>query len=310
MTSVPLLRGDRSEFSSGVRVEGHPQEYGEDMQAFLNFLSPGYFVTMGVPILEGRDFDHRDVKEDLTVAIVNQEFARHYFGAQSAIGRHIGWAYGSNTPPLNIEIVGVVADSLWGGPREGVRRQVFFRHWGNYGTTVYVRTTVGSASIYAAVRNLVKQLDASMPVNDMKTLATQLDETLLTDRLTALLSAGFGLLATLLATIGLYGAMAYVVSRRTRELGVRVALGARPGSVIWIVMKEVLLLLAIGLAIGLPAALIAGRFVSSLLYGVGGSDPGVAAAAMLLIILVSSTAGLIPAQRASRLNPILALRYE
>ncbi len=160
------------------------------------------------------------------------------------------------------------------------------------------------------IRNEVKQLDSSMPVYEMKTLEGQLDETLLTDRLIALLSAGFGLLATLLASIGLYGVMAFVVARRKKELGIRLALGAQPGLVIWLVMREVLLLLAIGLAIGVPSAIALGRFVSTQLYGIQPHDPWIAAWTMLLLTVVSAAAGLIPAHRASRIDPILALRYE
>jgi ABC-type antimicrobial peptide transport system permease subunit len=156
----------------------------------------------------------------------------------------------------------------------------------------------------------VKQLDSSMPVYQMKTLQAQLDETLLTDRLIALLSAGFGLLATVLASIGLYGVMAFVVARRKKELGIRLALGAQPGLMIWLVMREVLVLLAIGLAVGVPAAIGLGRFVSAQLYGVEPHDPWMAGATILLLTVVSSAAGLIPAHRASRIDPILALRYE
>jgi ABC-type antimicrobial peptide transport system permease subunit len=156
----------------------------------------------------------------------------------------------------------------------------------------------------------VKQLDSSMPVYQMKTLQAQLDETLLTDRLIALLSAGFGLLATVLASIGLYGVMAFVVARRKKELGIRLALGAQPGLMIWLVMREVLVLLAIGLAVGVPAAIGLGRFVSAQLYGVEPHDPWMAGATILLLTVVSSAAGLIPAHRASRIDPILELRYE
>jgi ABC-type antimicrobial peptide transport system permease subunit len=144
----------------------------------------------------------------------------------------------------------------------------------------------------------------------MKTVEGQLDETLLTDRLIALLAAGFGLLATVLASIGLYGVMAFVVARRRKELGIRLALGAERGGVIWIVMKEVLLLLSIGLAVGIPAAMALGRFVSAQLYGIEARDPWIAAATMILLAAVSVAAGLIPAHRASRIDPILALRYE
>jgi putative ABC transport system permease protein len=144
----------------------------------------------------------------------------------------------------------------------------------------------------------------------MKTVQGQLDETLLTDRLIAMLSAGFGLVATLLASVGLYGVMAFVVAQRKKELGIRLALGAQPALVIWSVMREVLLLLAIGLAIGIPAGLGLGRYVASQLYGIHASDPFTATSAIVLLALVSAAAGLIPAQRASRIDPMLALRQE
>jgi ABC-type antimicrobial peptide transport system permease subunit len=169
---------------------------------------------------------------------------------------------------------------------------------------------MGSEGAYGVIRNEMRQLNSSMPVYDMKTVQGQLDETLLTDRLIALLSAGFGLLATILASVGLYGVMAFVVARRKKELGIRLALGAQPGLVIWLVMREVLLLLVIGLAIGIPAAMAAGRFVSSQLYGIQPHDPGIAAITIVLLTLVSAAAGLVPARRASRIDPILALRYE
>jgi ABC-type antimicrobial peptide transport system permease subunit len=149
-----------------------------------------------------------------------------------------------------------------------------------------------------------------MPIYQLKTLARQLDDTLLTDRLIALLSAGFGLLATLLASIGLYGVMAFVVARRRKELGIRMALGAQPGRVIWMVMREVLVLLGIGLAVGVPSALALARYLSSQLYGIQPHDPLIAVTTMALLAVVSAAAGLIPAQRASRIDPILALRYE
>lgn len=145
---------------------------------------------------------------------------------------------------------------------------------------------------------------------EMQTLESQLDRTLLTERLIAMMSAGFGALATLLATIGLYGVMAFVVARRTKEIGVRVALGAMRGSVIWLVMREVLLLLGIGLAIGIPAALALGRLISAQLYGVKANDPWVAAITVILLSLVAAMAGLVPATRASRIDALLALRYE
>jgi hypothetical protein len=264
---------------------------------------------MGIPILEGRDFNRTDVKENATTAIVNRKFAEHFFPGKSAIGRHIGNGTGPKAK-LNIEIVGVAANALYEGPREGIRRQVYVPNWGKGGVSYYLRTTNASSAAFTAVRNEVRRLDASMPVYAMKTLEGQLDETLLTDRLIAMLAAGFGLLATVLASIGLYGVMAFVVARRRKELGIRLALGAEPSGVIWLVMREVLLLLAIGLAIGIPSALALGRFVASQLYGIEARDPFTATATLILLTLVSAAAGLIPAHRASRIDPILALRYE
>jgi len=307
LAAVPILSGN--EWDSSTSVEGHTAADGENMQAFMNALSPDYFTTMQIPLLEGRDFTRLDVKESPTVAIVNRRFAQHFFPGRSAIGRHLGRGVGPSTK-LTIEIIGVVDDSLYEGPREGVRRQVFVPNWGRNSAAFYVRTTTASAGAFSLVRNEVKQLDSSMPIYEMKTVEGKLDETLLTDRLIALLSAGFGLLATVLAAVGLYGVMAFVVARRKKELGIRLALGAQRGLIIWSVMREVLLLLVIGLAVGVPAAIALGRFVSAQLFGIQPHDPWIAGATVLLLTLVSAAAGLIPAHRASRIDPILALRYE
>jgi len=307
IAAVALLHGD--EWDSSTQVEGHRAADGEDIQAFMNSISPGYFATMGIPVLAGRDFDRRDIKENSNVAIVNESFAKHYFKtAAGALGRHLG--RGGPTAKLETEIVGVVGDSLYEGPREGVRRQVFVPNWGNAGVAFYLRADAGRAAVYSAVKAQIRNVDAAMPVYELKTLETQLDETLLTERLIALLSAGFGLLATLLATIGLYGVMAFVVARRTKELGLRMALGAQRGMVLWLVMKEVVMLLVIGLAIGVPAAMGLGRFVAAQLYGIKANDPWTAGISVLALVLAAVTAGMIPARRASRIDPMLSLRYE
>ena len=307
LATVPILAGD--EWDSSMSVEGHKFADGEDMQAFMNSLSPGYFETMKIPFIEGRDFTALDARENATVAIVNKKFADHFFPGRSALGKHIGFGGGPRAK-LNIEIVGVVANSLYEGPREGVHRQVFIPNWGRNSAAFYVRMHTTSATAYSVIRNEVRNLDDAMPVYALKTVESQLDETLLTDRLIALLSAGFGLLATVLASIGLYGVMAFVVARRRKELGIRLALGAQPSGVVWLVMREVLILLSIGLAIGIPSALALGRYVSGQLYGIQPNDPWMATGTLLLLAVVSTAAGLIPATRASRIDPILALRYE
>ena len=307
IAQVPLLSGD--EWDSSMRVEGYTAKDGENMQMFMNALSQGYFETMKIKFIEGRDFTRLDAQKATSVAIVNRKFAEQFFPGKSALGKRLGSGGGPDAT-LNLEIVGVVENSLYEGPREGVRRQVFVPNYGNGSVAFYVRTQQGSDLTYNVVRHEVRQLDASMPVYEMKTLEGQLDETLLADRLVAALSAGFGLLATLLASIGLYGVMAFVVARRRKELGVRLALGAAPGGVLWLVMREVLVLLAIGLAIGVPAAVGTGRFVAAQLYGVEPNDPWMALATVAVLAAVSAAAGLIPAQRASRIDPIMALRYE
>ena len=319
-SAVAILAGD--EWDSTMSVEGHKAANGEDMQAFMNALTPGYFKAMHVPILAGRDFEIRDQPtrwddspdSGPRVAIVNRRFAEHFFKTVNVVGKHVGWGDGPDTK-LNIEIVGVVENQLYEGPREGVRRQVFVPRSGSGGGVYYVRSSIGSTTLYGQLRNEVRRIDNAMPIFGMKTLERQLDETLLTDRLVALLAAGFGLLAAALASIGLYGVMAFVVARRRKELGIRLALGATRGGVIWMVMREVLTLLAIGLVVGIPAALgllqarEQPRPTSSSMAS-RPHDPLVGGLTALLLITVTVLAGLIPAQRASRINPITALRYE
>jgi predicted permease len=314
--AVPVLAGD--EWDSTMSVEGHQAKDGEDMQAFMNAVSPGYFPAMGVPLSEGRDFDARDAGAsagdggDFKVAIVNREFARHFFGNRSPIGRHVGFGNGPKSK-LNIEIVGLVENSLYEGPRDGVHRQAFVPlNQSDFpmSAVFYVRTTVDSGQMFVAVRRRIAQLDAAMPVFEMKTLGRQLDETLNTERLVAALSAAFGVLATLLAALGLYGVMAFVVVRRTKEIGLRMALGAPRGMVVWMVLREALILLGIGLAVGLPVAFVLSRLVTSQLYGVKPDDLWTALAALGILSAVAAGAGFLPARRASAIDPIRALRYE
>jgi len=319
LATVPILSGD--EWDSSMSVEGHKAADGEDMQAFMNAVSPGYFDTMKTPLLAGRDFRLSDARniEDVVdperaaatryVAIVNKKFADHFFKGQNAVGKQLGFGDGPRSK-LNIDIVGVVADALYEGPREGIHRQVFIPNWGKNTAVFYLRTQTASSEVFTAVRNEVRQLDGGIPVYAMKTVEGQLDETLLTDRLIAMLSAGFGAVATLLASIGLYGVMAFVVARRRKELGIRLALGAEPSSVVLLVMREVLLLLAIGLAVGIPSAILLVKYVAAQLYGIQGADPSVAVWTVVLLTTVSVAAGLIPARRASRIDPILALRTD
>jgi predicted permease len=319
---IGLLEGN--EWDSSMSVEGYEPKPGENMNPYCNAVSPEYFETMGIPILAGRDFDHRDVRwvpppSDSAntpplyqVAIVNQSYAKHYFGDRSPIGRHIGFGVnpGTKTP---IEIIGVVKDAKYTGVRDDIPRTVYFAFMESDfagASVMYVRTSNRPESAYAAIRQAARDLDANIPVFNLRTLDHQIDQSLLNDRLIATLSAAFGALATMLAVIGLYGVMAYTVARRTREIGVRMALGAAQGDVVWLVMREVLVLVGSGIVLGLAASWALGRLIASQLYGVTASDPQTIAAAAGLLLVVALLAGYLPARRATRVNPVLALRYE
>jgi predicted permease len=306
---VQVLSGREADWD--VVVEGQRAE-DRETQAYVNGLSSGYWRAMGVPLLEGRDFEDGDVDGRPKVAIVNRKFASYFFGNRSPIGRRIGLDTGPRAKP-DIEIVGLVEDSLYDGPRQGVRRQAFFpfpQMNQSVATAFYVRTSADSGSMFATLRRKVRELDATMPIYEMKTLEDQLDETLGTERLTAALSAALGVLATVLAAIGLYGVMALTVARRTREIGLRMALGARQGALLWMVMKDAFSLLGIGLAPGIPCAFLLGRYVSSQLFGVVAADLGTVAVAAVTLAVVAAGAALVPARRASMIDPIQALRHE
>ncbi len=325
----PLLNG--REWDLTVVVEGHQAEQGEDMQVYYNLVSPGYWRAMGVPLLRGRDFDERDrvdgggdgpavlskakVPRDpqpWNVAIVNREFAEHFFGAQDPIGRHIGCCHGPGTKP-SIRIVGVVENSLFAGPRAGVRRQVFLPYLESASpaaVTFYVRSSRPAALMFATLRRLMAKLDSSVPVYDLKTLQEQFDQTLSTERLIAFLSTVFGLLATVLAALGLYGVMAFLVTRRAGEIGLRMALGAPRSRVLWLVVREMLILLGSGLIVGVPSAYILSRYVSSQLFGITPADVWTGAGAIALMGLMALASSLVPARRASAIDPVAALRYE
>jgi predicted permease len=307
---VRVLNND--EWDSSIAVEGYQPKPGEDMSPYYNAVSPGYCATLGLQLLAGREFLPSDVGNSHKVGIVNEKWAQKYFKGRNPVGRHFGFE-GDAATKTDIEIVGVVKDAKYDNMRDAVNAQnlVLFDQANNLNdVTVYVRTQLRPEQMFATVRGTVHGLDANLPVYGMRTLDEQLDQSLVVERLTAFLATVFGLLATLLAAIGLYGVMAYNVGRRTREIGIRIALGAPSPTVLWLVMREVLVMLGLGVAVALPAAWGLARLVQSQLYGIAPSDPLSMAAATLSIGLVAALAGYIPALRATRIDPIRALRYE
>jgi predicted permease len=320
--NMGLLEGN--EWDSWITVDGYTPKPGEVPDPYCNAVSPGYFATMGIPLILGRDFDSRDERYDpprdealhatppYRVAIVNETWVKHYVGNRDPIGRHFGFGIdpGTTTP---IEVIGVVKDAKYTGVRDDIPEQVFVPFLEDDfagGSVMYVRTTAEPSAAYGVIRQVVRDVDGKVPVYNLRTLEHQIDQSLLNDRLIATLSTAFGVLATLLAVIGLYGVMAYSVARRTREIGVRMALGAVPGNVIWLVMREVLLLVGGGVVLGLIGAFGVSRLVTSQLYGITPNDPVTIAAAAGILAVVALLAGYIPARRATRVNPTMALRYE
>jgi predicted permease len=307
---VPPLTFDQ--WDNTMTVEGYVAKPGENMDSHVNYVSPGFFATLKIPLHAGRDFTERDSTGAPRVVVVNEKFAHHYFGEHGAVGRHIGLGSDPGTK-TDIEIVGVVGDTKYETMRLETPRQVFFPYLQNNWAaqmTAYVRTDLGPAQMFPALRTAVRRMDANLPVYLMKTVEHQRDDSLSVERLAASLSTAFGVLATVLAAIGLYGVMAFLVARRTREIGIRIALGARTGNVIWLVMREVLLLVGIGVAIGLPAAFAVTRQRASQLYDITPNDPATIALATLGIAAIAALSGYLPTRRATRIDPVTSLRYE
>jgi predicted permease len=304
---IPLL--SNSEWRSSVTVEGYQAKEGADMNPDINSVGPQYFATMRQPLVAGREFTDRDVEGAPKVAIVNEALARYFFGGGSPIGRRLGFRRNG----ADLEIVGIVKDFKNTNLREEPKRFVFmpFAQTDELNEmTFYVRARGDGAAITTAVRAAVQQVDANLPIYGMKLMTTQVDESLFIERMVAGLSVAFGVLATLLAAIGLYGVMSYSVARRTREIGIRMALGAERRSVLWLVLREVALLVALGVGIGVPVLIASGRLVQSQLFELSATDPIALAIATALLACVALVAGYLPARRATRVDPMLALRYE
>jgi predicted permease len=278
----------------------------------LNSVTPGFFPTMGIKIIAGRNFNDHDIaaagEQGWRSAIVNEAFVKRYLGGRNPLGVRICQGAGPDAKP-NTEIIGVVANFSYRGIREE-SEQAFFPFQGEGAATFYVRVRGKGESSFQTLRSIVRGVDSALPMTNFRTLDEQVDRSLNTEHMLATLSGGFSVLALLLSLVGLYGVMSFVVTQRTREIGIRMALGARRWAAIWLVLRDALAMILCGIGIGLPVVWEVGRFVESQLYDVKPFDPGVIATAMLALYAAGLGAAFIPARRASGVNPTDALRVE
>jgi putative ABC transport system permease protein len=293
-----------------VNVENYQPREDEDMNPYSNLVSPDYFKTMQMPIVAGRDFNERDNLKSGNVGIINQTMARYFFGNLNPIGKKFGTD--TSTPP-DIEIIGVVQDAKYVSLKEKPKRH-FYVSVGQeprlFDMTLHVRTIGDVRPVVSQLRKALQQIDPNVPLYNITTLSDQLDDSLARDRLITWLTTAFGILATLLATIGLYGVIAFSVAQRTREIGIRMALGAQRFDVLRLVLQQVALLVFSGLALGAAISLGGVRALGSLLYDIQTTDPLAFLGAALVLLAAAALAAYPPARRATHVNPTVALRYE
>jgi predicted permease len=306
-SSVQILAGNN--WGSNVSVEGFDAGPDTDTRAQYNEVGRSYFRTLGIPVLAGREFTQSDALSAPKAVIVNQAFAKKFNLGRDVVGKHIG----SRNEKLDSEIVGLVQDAKYSDVKREIPPQFFrpYRQDKDLGfLNFYVRTALAPEQMLSSIPPLVARLDSNLPVEVLRTMPQQVRENMFLDRFISVLSSAFACLATLLAASGLYGVLAYTVTQRTREIGLRIALGAAPSRVRTMILRQVATMAVVGSAIGLAAAVWLGRLAESMLYQLKGWDPSVLVAAGMALMLVALGAGFLPAYRASRIDPMRALRYE
>jgi len=296
-----------------ISVQGYFPPPNEAADCQWDWVGPNYAETEGMTLLLGRDLGPGDTKGAPKVALVNESFAQRYLAKQNPIGRRFSMEVPAKT--YEIEIVGVVKNLKFNDPREDYSPVAFLplaqvEGPASYAAYLEIRATTDPTSIAASVRPAIHEVDKNLPVTSITTLSEQVNESLNKEHLIARLSSFFGILALVLACVGLYGVLAYGVARRTNEIGIRMALGADQMRVLWMVLRESLALVGVGVAVGLLMAFAATRFISSQLYGVKPTDPATITAVTIVLAAVAVFAGYIPARRATKVDPLVALRYE
>jgi predicted permease len=285
-----------------------------DRDVNLNSVTPGFFATLGITLVAGRAFDERDTRPagetGARSAIVNEAFVKRYLAGRDPLGALICQGSGPGAQP-NIEIVGVVADFSYRGIREHSEQAYFPLLEGrDAGGHFFVKVRGTPEQAAQSIRSIVHRADPALPITYLRTVSEQVNRSLNTERILAVLSGSFGALALLLSLVGLYGVMSFVVAQRTREIGIRIALGARASDAVWLVLWDAILMIAAGTAVALPCVHVLGRLIESQLFGVTARDPVTIAVTTLVLGAAALGAALIPAYRASTVNPTDALRAE
>jgi predicted permease len=301
-------------WTTGIRVPGSARTAKDDDQVAEQGVSPAYFGTIGIRPLRGREFAEGDLHSTRKTALVNEAFVREFLpGTEDPVGRilTIDDSKGAGREPNYI--VGLVPDILHDGLKTSAKSTVYVPfHDGDvsFDPTLLVRTPLAAGLVLPSIRRELSRIDPEVALVEPRTLRELVDDSIFADRMIATLSGFFGALALMLAAIGIYGVMAYAVARRTAEIGLRIALGAAPSEITWMVLREGLLLIAVGVAIGLPLSLAAGRITASLLYGIKPNDPMTFGLTIAALLAIGVLAALLPARRAAAVEPIEALRHE
>ena len=307
--SVPLLAG--SSWGSGLAVQGYQPGPDTDTNSRWNQVGTGYFQTLGLPLLAGRDFTKADAIGAPKVAIVNEAFARKFNLGREAVGKR--FREGGGQGELDIEIVGLMQNAKYSQVKAEIP-PVYFRPYRQVerigAIYYYLRTSLAPEQLLSTIPKTVAAIDPNLPVEDLRTMTQQVRENVFLDRFLSVLSAAFAMLATALASLGLYGVLAYTVAQRTKEIGLRMALGAAPGRVRAMVLRQVGVMTLVGGGVGLAAAVGLGRAAQSMLFQLNGSDSAVLGGSAVALAIVALAAGFVPAHRASRIDPMTALRYE
>jgi predicted permease len=302
-----------SECDTNMGAEGFIKHEGTDDIGYCDIVAPGYFSMLRIPIVLGREITEQDTASSQRVAVINESFQKKFFPNQNPIGRKIWWD-DNERRNQQIEVIGVVKDVLDKGLKEERVPQHYLAFAQNQGAAgmlrIALRTAGDPSGLSETVRNEIKAYNSAIPVDMVRTLDRLIDNSISNEIIIAKLSSFFGILALVLASIGLYGVMSYTIAGRTRELGVRIALGAQRADVLRMVLKEAMLLVLIGIVIGVPASFASSRVIASMLYGLKSYDPIAMTTVITLLAAVGAFAGFIPARRATKVDPMVALRYE